>query len=186
MKPLNVRLVAVCDDGGDTHAMRSALEAFGATVDYRSCWTPAQVIEALDADGCECCRPDHILLCGHGGEDAQGRAGILVDKLGPEVFADGQQPFVEALTDERIRSLVHLTGQTVVSTACSSGVLADAFLAAGASHVVAPIADEAGAAAVFFVVSYFFHLLELKFSVDAAVRRAAATDDETGLFRLTR
>jgi hypothetical protein len=124
-----------------------------------------------------------VLICGHGGEDSDGHHGILVDELSPELY--DEQPFKEALTGQHIRELVRLNGQTLVCTPCSSGKLAESFLAAGASSCIAPAEDEDGMAAVFYVIALYYGLLALKLPLEESARRAAATDDECGLFRVT-
>ncbi|MFH9423742.1 hypothetical protein [Streptomyces sp. NPDC017529] len=130
-------------------------------------------------DGSRKAAPYVILAC-HGDE---GR--ILLDGLAPELSA--YQPFNDSAGPEEVRAHTRLTDSVVIANGCDTGdpALAEAFLDAGASAYIAPHGAPFGYASVFAPLFLFYELTEQR-TLDEAVARLRAHDDELGMWELHR
>ena len=166
-------------DIGDGHgpALRGALEAFGVQVNYLPIGQQRHVIAALGSD-----RPiaPYVVIAAHGDD---GR--ILMDELDESVGR--HQPFAGHLGPDEIRAHLRLRGATVILTACDGGApeLAQAFLDAGAAALVADTNAPFGYTSLFVPIFLMYELTQQR-TLDEAVEKLRAHDDELSTWRLFR
>ncbi|OKH97714.1 hypothetical protein A6A06_31545 [Streptomyces sp. CB02923] len=162
-------------ESGHARPLRDALEGFGVQVNYLHIGQPRHFVAALD--GSRPAAPYVILSC-HGDE---GR--VLMEDLAPELAA--YQPFNDTAGPDEVRSHVRLPGSVVIANGCETGApaLADAFLDAGARAYIAPHGAPFGYASVFAPLFLFYELTEQR-TLEEAVARLRAHDDELGMWQL--
>ncbi len=157
-------------------AIRACLEYWGVKVNTYWIGQPGHITELLNG---EQLRSKHLLITGHGNE-----AGFSLVELGPEVAK--QQPFVNTMRPEDVRNYIQLNKSVVVSTACRTGseAMRTAFLDKGAAYYIAPTDYPDGNSALYYVISFYYHLFCGGLSVTESHEYARATDDETSMFAL--
>jgi hypothetical protein len=163
------------DTSGQGYALRPLLESFGIQVEMCRVGQARHLAVALAAP-----EVPFVVLETHGDE-----GDIVLDELADEV--QRFQPFGPRVTPDDIRRVADLRGATVIATGCDLGseAMADAFLDAGAEAYIAPAGAPFGYASLFAPAMLFYELTEGR-SIDAAVQRLRAHDDELAMWQLVR
>ena len=171
----SVDLVAF--EGGGDEALRAVLEAMRVKVNRFPVGQARHAVRVLD--GTEATAPYVVLAC-HGDE---GR--ILLPDLAPQV--ERFQPFHRWLTPDDLRATVNLPGRTVIATGCDTGTqdLADAFFAGGCDAYLAPEGAPFGYASILVITLVFYELVQGR-TLETAVEKVRALDDELAMWRLFR
>lgn len=167
--------VRMVEANGEGDALRPILEAYGIQVELCRVGQARHLAAALSAPAVP-----YVVLCCHGDEGS-----IVLDELADEV--QRWQPFGPRVTPDDLRGVADLHGATVIATGCEMAAepMADAFLDAGAEAYVAPTGAPFGYASVFAPALLFYELTEGR-SLDAAVDRLRAHDDELAMWQLVR
>ncbi len=167
--------VRLIDATGLGAAQRPVLEQLGIQVELCRVGQARHLVAALTAPAV----PYVVLECA-GDEGA-----IVLDELAEEV--QRYQPFGPQVGPDDIRRVAELHGATVIATGAELGgvEMADAFLDAGAEAYVAPTGAPFGYAGTFAVALLFYELAEGR-SLEAAVAKLRAHDDELAMWELTR
>jgi hypothetical protein len=167
--------VRLIDASGMGEALRPMLECLGVQVELCRVGQARHLAAALSAPQV----PFVVVEC-HGDEGS-----IVLDELAEEV--QRFQPFGPRVSPDDVRRVADLHGATVIATGCDMGAepMADAFLDAGAEAYVAPLGAPFGYASVFAPAMLFYELTEGR-SIDAAVERLRAHDDELSMWQLVR
>jgi hypothetical protein len=157
--------------------LRGALEALRVRVNLFPVGQARHLVRVLD--GSEASAPFVVLTC-HGDD---GR--IVLPELSPQV--ERFQPYHRSLGPEELASFVHLPGRTLICTGCDTGTpeLAEAFFHGGCEAYVAPTGAPFGYAATVVVALVFYELVQQR-TLDGAMARLAAFDDELAMWRLFR
>ena len=170
------RVLVVSDEAdAEASAVCPALSALGYLVTFAGIGRPSDMIAVLSGEVCP--DADYTVICAHGDEGT-----FILPELAEEVYYPDEP---HKLSADSIGDFVKLTGKTVISTACTTGNedLAKAFTSKGNSYI-APSDYVEGSAALYFVLSLFYHLAKPGTTVQDAFGKAAAADEETALFRL--
>ena len=167
--------VRIVDTDGQGDAMRPLLEQYGIQVELCRVGQARHLAVALSGP-----QVPYVVLSCHGDDGV-----IVLDELAEEV--QRWQPFGPRVTPDDVRRVADLHGATLIATGCQLGVdeMADAFLDAGAETYIAPTGAPFGYASVFAPVMLFYELTEGR-SIDAAVERLRAHDDELAMWQLSR
>jgi len=178
-KPSRLALV----DAGCPHealVLRQGVELFGSWevgVDLLAVGAGSHLARCLRGQGS---RAEHLVICCHG--DAE--KGILLPDLAPQCAA-GEQ-YLGSFGAEAIRREARLSGRVVLATGCATGLLAEAFLAAGAAAYLAPRGEPSGAAPLGFLMTFYYRLLAVGDDLETAFRAAQRTGGDCRLFGLFR
>jgi len=173
-KPI-LKVDIVCVEG-DAHAVRSALEDWGAQVTVHWIGMAQDLVRVL---GGEEPLSKHIILECHGHD-----GGMALPDLDESI--EREQPYHRVLTARDLGEFLKLPDCVVLNTGCALGTaeFAEAFLDAGCGAYIG-VSDYAEAsAALFYVLHFFYDLLRRKASVREAHEAARAHDEETGMFVL--
>ena len=167
--------VVSLQDVDEALLMRSILEHLGAAADLYQIGTPTDFMLVLE----QISPPPYLLICGHGTE--QGWAfGEYGDNVDTSLLTG------TALPASALVGRVRLPGCTIISTACLSGSpeMTAAMLSGGAAAYLAPddYPDEADTGLL--ITTLFHGLLQRDPPLEAAYRRAVATDRELAMFKL--
>jgi hypothetical protein len=167
--------VRLIDANGLGEALRPMLECYGIQVELCKVGQARHLAAALSAP-----ETPFVVL-----ETSGDEGDIVLDELADEV--QRFQPFGPRVTPDDVRRVADLRGATVVATGGDMGseAMADAFLDAGAEAYVAPAGAPFGYASVFAPAMLFYELTEGR-SIDAAVQRLRAHDDELARWQLVR
>jgi len=170
-------LIAVYDSAAEALALRSALEQLGALVTLLYLGRPDDFFALLRG---ESGIPfDELILCGHGEE-----GGFLFPPLHESLYTPDEPR--GAVGADSVRKHLRLSGKTVISTACSTGLppMTAAFTDRSCTYL-APAGDIEGTGCFIFVILYYYHRLAGGCSAAEAFGRAAGLDGETALFALS-
>ena len=164
------------EDGIGVQALRATLEYFGVRVNYLPVGAGGDFIRYLGAPGASSA---HVIIAGHGLP-----RGFCLDELAPGLAAE--QKYNEVFPAEGVLKYARLGGKIVVSDACYSGNLkmANAFLARGATAYLAPDGAPEGDAALIFLQSLYYYLMDTGLPLAEASAAARALDKETAIFSL--
>lgn len=165
----------VVDTTGQGEVLRPLLEQYGIQVELCRVGQARHLAAALTAP-----EVPYVVLSCHGDEGA-----IVLDDLADEV--QRFQPFGPRVTPADVRRVADLRGATVIATGCDMGAeaMADAILDAGAEAYVAPTGAPFGYASVFAPAMIFYDLTQGS-SIDVAVERLRAHDEELAMWQLIR
>lgn len=122
--------IIMFQDATEALALRQAIEvvcAFTVPVDLVAVPRSRDLIAALKGEESDA---RHLVLCCHGVDGE-----IILDELHPCVAAG--EPYNGRFGADAVRKEADLNGQVVLSTGCSTGSLASAFLSAGAGTYIA-------------------------------------------------
>ena len=169
--------IATIDCDFEALTLRQVMEWFGdVPVDLLGVGCSRHLIAYLRGQDA---RADHLVLCCHGDDE-----GIILPELDPSVAA--REPYLDHFGPEGVRKEARLKGRLVISSGCSTDVLAKAFLIAGASAYIAPKGDPLGPAPLAFLTTFYYRLLVTGDSVEKSVQLARRTGGDTRMFRLFR
>ena len=168
-------LMAVFGCDSESQAIRAALEWFGATVIRKGIGRPNDFLDVFA--GRNLIDPDYVVLVGHGDD-----GGFCMDELGESVYLPGEPR--GNITAEHITGRVGLRNTVVISTACATGrnSIATALAVNGNSYI-APEDYPEGNSDLFFVIRFFYELIQNEKTAREAFEAARATDSETGMYR---
>lgn len=168
-------LLAVYGCDSEAQAIRAALEWFGATVIKTNIGRPNDFLDVIA--GKTVAKPDYVILVGHG-EDG----GFCMEELGESVYLTDEPR--GNITAGHISGRVGLKNTVVISTACATGRedLAAAFAVNGNSYI-APEDYPEGNSDLFFVIRFFYELMQNEKTAREAFEAARATDSETEMYR---
>jgi len=155
--------------------LRSVLENFGIKVNRFPVGRAQHVVNVLSGE--ESTAP-YVILAMHGDLNQ-----LLLPSLAEEIAAT--ERFNNALTPEDLHTFVDLPGRIVISLGCETGTpeLARAFLDHGCTCYIGPEGAPFGYASLFVPTFLFYELTEGR-SLDEAVERLRAHDQELSMWRL--
>lgn len=169
--------VVMVDDMSEGLALRQAIEVVGGfevPVDLVAVGRCAHLIAALCGEASDA---DHIILSCHGDDE-----GIILPELHQAIAA--KEAYTGRFGAGAIEKEARLAGRVVLSTGCSTSVLAEAFLAAGASAYIAPTDYPEGPAPFAFAVTFYYHLLSLSENLRTAFEAARTVGGDAQMFAL--
>ena len=169
--------VVVLDSDFEALLLRQSIEWMGefeVPVDLIPVGRCAHLIAVLRGEATDAA---HVVLCCHGDDE-----GIILPELHSSIAAE--EPYTGHFGDQAIRREARLDSRVVLSTGCSTGALAPAFLAAGASAYIAPTGDPDGAAPFAFVAMFYYHLLSLGADLRTVFEAAQMVGGDTRMFGL--
>ena len=163
--PKKTATIIAIDDWSAT-ALRATLEVYNYRVTTH--WVGSRKELTMLLDGSLPLEDELIILACHGDEQ-----GIVI-------------PGEPQLGSQELGSIAKLQDKTVLSLGCMTGTPAfrDAFVKAGARAYVAPT-DYPDASSALVFAAVFCYELSKGTSVSEATKKAAGTDDETGMFVLS-
>lgn len=164
------------EGGNEIAALRGHLECWDTRANVFWTGQPRHIVDVL---GGKEPRAKHIVLSSHGDAD-----GFCMVELAPELA--GRQPFNAKMTPTDVEKYLSFDGSVVVSSACMTGhrKMADAFLAKGATHYIAPNDYPDGSAALYFMTSFYYYLFCGALSVEEAYAKAKGRDRSLEMFEL--
>ncbi|MCH5188084.1 MAG: hypothetical protein J1F63_06735 [Oscillospiraceae bacterium] len=168
-------LLAVFGCDSEAQAIRAALEWFGATVIKKGIGRPNDFLDVIE--GKTIIAPDYVVLVGHGSD-----GGFCMEELGESVYLPGEPR--GKITAGHISGRVGLKNTVIISTACATGrdSLAAALCVNGNSYI-APEDYPEGNSDLFFVIRFFYELMQNEKTAREAYEAARATDGETEMYR---
>lgn len=174
MRIKSVLIAAIGDTGNEPEALRQVLEYFGVFVGVKRIGRPKDLIEVLK--GTLPFAADCVILSCHG---VDGK--IVMPGLADAVYEKGE-PRGDFSASEVKRS-IRLSGKIIVNTGCTTGMeeLAGAF--SDRNLYIAPKGEIEGKSDLFFIVKFFYEILQNGKPVYEAFLSAKGTDEETDLFQ---
>lgn len=172
-----IDLVSIEDTEG-TIALRATLEWWNCQVIVRYIATAQDMVDVLGGGTTFHNTVKALILMCHGGEH-----GIHMPELHPSV--DAGQPYHGDLTPTNLEEFVRLPpGYVVINTGCSTGSeeFARAFFRGGCSAYIGPRGDPAASSSLFYMLTLCYEWLCRGQSLRDAHEKAAAHDDQTGMY----
>jgi hypothetical protein len=165
----------VIDCDMEALTLRQVIECFGeAHVGLFGVGRASHLISCLRG---EKTAAEHLVICCHGDDE-----GIILPELHPSVAVN--ERYVDRFGREAVCAEARLDGQVVICTGCSTGMLADSFLQAGAGAFIGPTSDPHGSAPLAFLAVLYYRLLACGDTLEKACERARRTGGDTRLFGL--
>lgn len=165
IKKESVTIVVLGNTGNEPHAVRSVLEWFNYRVDTIWAGSREEFMRVIQGD---ITTADTLIISAHG-EDG-------------EILA----PDEPNITIKDIGG-GHVNGKTIINLGCTTGSekMAEAFRQAGANHYIAPSDYIEGNSTLVFVMHVFYELsMNKEASIESAVTKAKAFDEQSDIFAL--
>ncbi|WP_232697365.1 delta-aminolevulinic acid dehydratase [Brevibacillus daliensis] len=171
-KPVKVALICGENCDGETFALRSTLEYFGAQVMTYWIGRPNDLIAVLNGENLYD-DVSYIVLCFHGDEGE-----LIMQELGDEVYEPGEPQ--GNFSSKEILKYGDFAGKKVIGNGCTLGdpALAHAFIEKGASWYIGPDDYPYGNSALLFAIHFFYEVLENEQSDKEAFEQAIKIDPE--------
>lgn len=168
-----VLIAAFNNTGNETESIRQVLESFGFSVFVKYIGRPNHFIEVLE--GKIAFNPNFIILSCHGEE---GR--IIMPVLADSVYLMDEPKL--NFSEKEIIKYLKISEKIIISTGCFTGTneMISAF-SNNQNTYIAPKDYIEGSSALFFVINFFYKLLQDE-SIKGAFEASQQFDKETFLF----
>ncbi|MBX2873648.1 MAG: hypothetical protein KTR30_16150 [Saprospiraceae bacterium] len=166
--------------GNEPEAIRQTAEYFGYQVVVKYLGRPNDFMQLLRGEDRLFNRLKTWVLSVHG---AAGQ--FILPELDPSIYEDDEP--LSPLGLERLQNQIQLKKQVILNTGCTLGhkPLAELFISGGAKAYIGATDYVEGNAALLFITRFLYEW-QKGAGLPTAFDRAAAIDQETGLFRLFR